>query len=130
MVLARELLRHYAKAELADVDSFGKHEGEDEFAENFEFVETEDQLRAIQELLYDLEKQKPMNRLLVGDVGFGKTEVAIRGAFRTAMNGKQVAILCPTTILVSQHYSVFKHRLDNYPVNIKTLSRFGTKRER
>lgn len=128
-ILARELLRHYALAEITKSESFIKQEWEEEFASSFEFEETSDQKRAINELLADLEEEKPMNRILVGDVGFGKTEVAIRGAFRTVLNGKQVAVLCPTTILVSQHFSVFKHRMSKYPVRIATLSRFGTRKE-
>jgi len=128
-ILARDLLRHYAEAELAEGDRYQEHEWEDKFAHEFEFEETEDQMSAIKDILLDLSSPKPMNRILVGDVGFGKTEVAIRGAFRTLLNGKQVAVLCPTTILVSQHYSVLKHRFRNYPVSIRALSRFGSKSE-
>lgn len=128
-ILAHDLLRHYAKAEVAKGISLPPHEWDEKFASEFEFCETEDQGRAINEILMDLEKTKPANRLLVGDVGFGKTEVAIRASFRTVMNNKQVAVLCPTTILVSQHYSVFKHRMRNYPIEIAALSRFGTRKE-
>lgn len=127
--LAKELLKHYAKSEIAGGTPFGKNEWEHQFANEFQFTETPDQKRAIDEILSDLEKERPMNRILVGDVGFGKTEVAIRAAFRAVMNGYQVAILCPTTILVSQHYSVFKLRIRNYPIQIATLSRFGTKQQ-
>ncbi len=127
--LARELLRHYAKGEIIRSDRLHSHEWEDKFSSEFEFDLTEDQKKATYEILADLESKKPMNRLLVGDVGFGKTEVAIRAAFRATLNDKQVAVLCPTTILVSQHYSVFKHRMRDYPFNIKALSRFGTKSE-
>ncbi|MDD3648035.1 MAG: CarD family transcriptional regulator, partial [Candidatus Dojkabacteria bacterium] len=128
-ILAKDLLRHYAESELAESDIYGEHEWEEKFSHEFEFEETEDQMSAINDILNDLASPKPMNRILVGDVGFGKTEVAIRGAFRTVLNGRQVAVLCPTTILVSQHYSVFKHRFRNYPINIKALSRFGSKAE-
>lgn len=128
VLLAKELLKHYAKFEIIKSDKFENHEWEDKFASEFEFPETEDQTQAINEINQDLKSKKPANRLLIGDVGFGKTEVAIRAAFKTVMNNKQVAVLCPTTILVSQHYSVFKHRMRNYPINIKTLSRFGTKK--
>ncbi|MBN2015865.1 DEAD/DEAH box helicase [Candidatus Dojkabacteria bacterium] len=129
ILIARQLLEHYAKSEIAQGDRLIKHEWEDKFASEFEFSETEDQKRVIDEILVDLSSKKPMNRLLVGDVGFGKTEVAIRAAFRTVLNDKQVAVLCPTTILVSQHYSVFKHRMRNYPIEIATLSRFGSRKE-
>lgn len=129
VLLAKELLIHYAKSEITKGFCLKKHEWEDKFACEFEFEETDDQKRAITEILTELENDKPANRLLVGDVGFGKTEVAIRAAFRTVTNNKQVAVLCPTTILVSQHYSVFKHRMRNYPIEIATLSRFGTKAE-
>lgn len=127
--LARDLLHHYAKVEITKGISLLPHEWEDKFASEFEFQETNDQKLAINDCLADLESYKPMNRLLVGDVGFGKTEVAIRAAFRAVLNSKQVAVLCPTTILVSQHYSVFKHRMKKYPIRIATLSRFGTRKE-
>lgn len=126
-LLAKELLSHYAKVEMTKAKPLLPHEWEDKLASEFEFDETPDQKRTIYEILLDLQRNKPMNRLLVGDVGFGKTEVAIRAAFRTVLNGYQVALLCPTTILVSQHFSVFKHRMKNYPVVIKTLSRFSSK---
>ena len=127
VLIAKELIQHYAKIEVAEGISLHKHEWEEKCASEFEFDETEDQKRAISEILADLSSKRPSNRLLVGDVGFGKTEVAIRAAFRSVMNGKQVAVLCPTTILVSQHYSVFKHRMRNYPIQIATLSRFGSR---
>lgn len=127
--IAKELLQHYAKVEMAKGMNMQTHEWEENFAGEFEFEETNDQKQAISEILNDMQKKTPMNRLLVGDVGFGKTEVAIRAAFRAVMNGYQVAVLCPTTILVSQHYSVFSHRMQNFPIQIATLSRFGTKRE-
>jgi len=125
-IIAKELIKLYAQSELAKGFSHKKHEWEDELASTFEFEETEDQKKAINEILADMEEKKVMNRLLVGDVGFGKTEVAIRAAFRSFVNNKQTIILCPTTILVSQHFSVFKHRLKNFPITIETLSRFNT----
>ena len=100
-----------------------------EFEENFEFEETEDQARAIKEVLRDMQGNKPMDRLICGDVGFGKTEVAIRAAFKAAMDGKQVALIAPTTILVDQHYQNFKKRFDKYPVKIAHISRFVKKNE-
>ena len=100
-----------------------------EFEENFEFEETEDQARAIKEVLRDMQSSKPMDRLICGDVGFGKTEVAIRAAFKAAMDGKQVALMAPTTILVDQHYRNFKKRFDKYPVKIAHISRFVKKNE-
>ena len=88
-----------------------------------------DQLRAIEEIKKDMEKPRPMDRLLCGDVGYGKTEVAIRAAFKAAMEGKQVAVLVPTTILAQQHYETFRERFSGYPFNIKVLSRFRTRKE-
>lgn len=95
-----------------------------EFEASFGFEETPDQARAIQDVLRDMEKPEPMDRLICGDVGFGKTEVAMRAAFRAAMEGRQVTLLCPTTILAEQHFQTFKARLANFPVNVAMLSRF------
>ena len=128
-IVAAELVKHYAKAEVAKAYSYSTHEWEDLFASKFEFNETEDQKKAIDEVLNDMEKSKAMNRLLVGDVGFGKTEVALRAAFKAMVNGKQVAVLCPTTVLVSQHHSVFKHRIEDFPLEVESLSRFNSKSE-
>ena len=100
-----------------------------EFEENFEFEETDDQAKAIKEVLRDMQSNNPMDRLICGDVGFGKTEVAIRAAFKAAMDGKQVALIAPTTILVDQHYQNFKKRFDKYPVKIAHISRFVKKNE-
>lgn len=96
---------------------------------SFPFEETPDQLKALSEVKADMEVYQPMERLVCGDVGYGKTEVAIRAAFKAVMDGKQVAILAPTTILVQQHYDTFKERMNAFPVNIDMLSRFRTKRE-
>ena len=95
-----------------------------EFEASFGFEETPDQAKAIQDVLLDMEKPEPMDRLVCGDVGFGKTEVAMRASFRAALEGRQVALLCPTTILAEQHFQTFKARLANFPVNVAMLSRF------
>ena len=100
-----------------------------EFESSFLYEETADQLRAITEAKHDLEIPKPMDRLVCGDVGFGKTEVAIRAAFKCVMGGKQVAILVPTTVLAQQHYNTFRERMADYPVRVELLSRYRTKKE-
>ena len=101
----------------------------EEFAARFPYEETEDQLAAIEAVLTDMGSGRPMDRLLCGDVGFGKTEVALRAAFVAAMSGKQVALLAPTTLLVRQHYRVFAQRFEGLPVRVATLSRFVTAKE-
>ena len=100
-----------------------------EFEATFRFQETEDQLRSIQEIKKDMEKERPMDRLLCGDVGYGKTEVAIRAAFKAIADGKQVAILVPTTILAQQHYQTMLERFQDYPVKMGLLSRFRTRKQ-
>ena len=100
-----------------------------EFESSFIYEETPDQITAIAETKADQERPKPMDRLICGDVGFGKTEVAIRAAFKCVMDGKQVAILVPTTVLAQQHFNVFRERMADYPVRIELLSRFRTRRE-
>jgi transcription-repair coupling factor (superfamily II helicase) len=100
-----------------------------EFESAFIYEETRDQITAIAETKADLERPKPMDRLICGDVGFGKTEVAIRAAFKAVMDGKQVAILVPTTVLAQQHFNNFRERMADYPVRVELLSRFRTKRE-
>ena len=100
-----------------------------EFEESFEFEETDDQAKAIKEVLSDMHGNKPMDRLICGDVGFGKTEVAVRAAFKAAMDGKQVVLLAPTTLLVDQHYNNFKKRFEKYPVKVACISRFIKKNE-
>ena len=100
-----------------------------EFESSFPFTETPDQLRAIVDTKNDLEQTRPMDRLVCGDVGFGKTEVAIRAAFKTVMSGRQVAVLVPTTVLAQQHLNTFRERMAGYPVAIDMLSRFRTHRE-
>ncbi|MDL2266719.1 transcription-repair coupling factor [Desulfovibrio sp. OttesenSCG-928-G15] len=98
-----------------------------EFEASFGFEETPDQAKAIEDVLGDMEKPEPMDRLVCGDVGFGKTEVALRAAFRAALEGRQVALLCPTTVLAEQHYQTFRSRLAGFPVNIGMMSRFVSK---
>ncbi|MBI3880003.1 MAG: transcription-repair coupling factor [Verrucomicrobia bacterium] len=100
-----------------------------EFEGSFLYEETPDQWKAIRETKADLERARPMDRLICGDVGFGKTEVAIRAAFKAVMSGKQVAILVPTTVLAQQHYNTFRERMADYPVRIEMLSRYRTRRE-
>ncbi len=100
-----------------------------EFEATFGFEETPDQAKAIQDVLDDMEKSQPMDRLVCGDVGFGKTEVALRAAFRAAAEGRQVALLCPTTVLAEQHYQTFRQRLAGFPVNVGLLSRFVAKKK-
>ncbi len=125
---AKELLEVYSRRAQAEgfvfsPDSAWQHEMEAGFA----FVETEDQLRVIQEVKADMRSSKPMDRLICGDVGFGKTEVALRAAFKAVQDGAQVAVLAPTTVLTQQHYDNFKARLAAFPVVIEMLSRFRTK---
>ncbi len=100
-----------------------------EFEEAFPYEETPDQIKAVEDVKADMESEKPMERLICGDVGFGKTEVAMRAAFKAVMDGKQVAVLVPTTVLAEQHYETFTERFKDYPVNIEVLSRFKSKKE-
>lgn len=100
-----------------------------EFEATFDYEETSDQIKAIEDVMQDMSQTKPMDRLICGDVGFGKTEVAIRAAYRAVMDGKQVAMLVPTTVLAQQHYQTFRERFKNYPVAIEMLSRFRSRLE-
>ena len=126
--VAQELIELYAKREHARGYMFSKDtEWQREFEDSFEYVETDDQLRSIEEVKKDMEAEKPMDRLLCGDVGYGKTEVAIRAAFKACMDQKQVAYLVPTTILANQQYEAFKERMEKYPVRIEVLNRFVSK---
>lgn len=125
--IAGDLVEMYAYRKVAK--GFAYHPVSEmyrEFEASFGFEETPDQARAIQDVLNDMEKPEPMDRLVCGDVGFGKTEVAMRASFRAALEGRQVALLCPTTILAEQHFQTFKSRLANFPVNVAMLSRFVT----
>ncbi|MDH5717444.1 MAG: transcription-repair coupling factor [Spirochaetia bacterium] len=125
--LAVELLEIYAKREKARGIVFPKDSRfQEEFEAGFPYEETDDQISSINEVKKDMESEKPMDRLICGDVGFGKTEVAIRAAFKAVIAGKQAAVLCPTTILAFQHYNTFKDRFLGYPVEIDFLSRFKT----
>ena len=128
--MADELLRLYAERQAVPGVALGPPDDDyAAFEATFPFDETPDQARAIGEVLADLEKPRPMDRLVCGDVGFGKTEVAMRAAFRVASSGRQVAVLCPTTVLAQQHYFSFEARLRGYPMRVGCLSRFQTKEE-
>ena len=128
--MADELLRLYAERQAQPGDAIEPATDDYRaFEATFPFDETDDQARAIEDVNKDLETPRPMDRLVCGDVGFGKTEVAIRAAFRVAMAGKQVAVLCPTTVLAQQHFRVFEARMRDYPISIRALSRFQGKKE-
>lgn len=128
--LARELVALYSARQQAVGYSFSPDtEWQKSFEEAFPYEETEDQLRSIAEVKMDMESTRPMDRLLCGDVGYGKTEVALRAAFKAVMESKQVAFLAPTTVLVMQHFNTFKTRMEKYPISIAQLSRFQTKKE-
>lgn len=128
--IAAELLEIYAAREVASGHAFSPDTSwQQELEVSFPYVETEDQLRAIEQVKTDMEKAKPMDRLICGDVGYGKTEVALRAAFKAAVEGKQVAVLVPTTVLAQQHYQTFIERLKPYPVFVEMLSRFRSRRE-
>ncbi|MFQ5480919.1 MAG: transcription-repair coupling factor [Thermodesulfobacteriota bacterium] len=128
--MAGELLKLYAARQVAPGFAFSAPEATfREMEAGFEYEETPDQARAIEECLSDMMKPSPMDRLVCGDVGYGKTEVAIRAAFKAVLDGKQVAILVPTTVLAQQHYITFTRRLGAYPVNVEVISRFRTKKE-
>ena len=128
--VARELLELYAARELAPGHAFSPDTPwQAELEAAFPYVETPDQARAIAEVKADMEKPRPMDRLICGDVGYGKTEVALRAAFKAVMDGKQVAVLVPTTVLAQQHYTTFRHRLAPFPVVVEHLSRFRTPAE-
>lgn len=127
--VATELIELYAKRDKIEGYSFSKDTPwQKEFEDKFPYQETEDQLRCIEEVKKDMESPKPMDRLLCGDVGYGKTEVAIRAAFKAAADGKQVAYLAPTTVLAEQQYQEFKERMKDYPIKVEILNRFKTKK--
>jgi transcription-repair coupling factor (superfamily II helicase) len=128
--MAEELLRLYAERQLAEGHAFsGDSNWQREFDDAFEYTETDDQLTAILEIKRDMERTQPMDRLLCGDVGYGKTEVAMRAAFKALGDGKQVAVLAPTTVLCFQHYETFKSRFAPFPVRVEMLSRFRSAKE-
>jgi transcription-repair coupling factor (superfamily II helicase) len=126
---AKELLKIYAKREIVTRSPYLKSEMAKCLRETFPFEETPDQERAIEDIERDLEKEKPMDRLICGDVGFGKTEVALRAMVRVVESGYQAAMLCPTTVLANQHYQNFKKRLKDLPIEIGILTRIQTKKE-
>ena len=128
--VARELIELYAKREKAQGYAFSKDTPwQTQFEASFPYQETDDQLRCIEEVKKDMEQIKPMDRLLCGDVGYGKTEVAIRAAFKAVMDGKQVAYLAPTTVLAEQQYKEFYERMSNFAVKVEVLNRFKTKKQ-
>jgi transcription-repair coupling factor (superfamily II helicase) len=128
--VAKDLLELYAKRETAPGHVFGQDTvWQAELEASFPYVETDDQLRAIREVKADMERARPMDRLICGDVGYGKTEVALRAAFKAVMDGSQVAVLVPTTVLAQQHFHTFQSRLAPYPVQVEMLSRFRTPAE-
>ncbi|GAA4722301.1 transcription-repair coupling factor [Brevibacillus fulvus] len=128
--IAEDLIKLYAAREAAKGHAFSPDTLEQrEFEAMFPYQETPDQLRAINEVKADMERERPMDRLVCGDVGYGKTEVAIRAAFKSVMDGKQVALLVPTTILAQQHYETFVERFADYPIRVEVLSRFRSRKE-
>ncbi len=128
--VAKELIELYAKREKAKGYAFPKDSPwQNQFEDSFPYQETDDQLRCIDEVKKDMENDKPMDRLLCGDVGYGKTEVAIRAAFKAVMGGKQVAYLAPTTVLAEQQYKEFKDRMNEFGVKVEVLNRFRTPKQ-
>jgi transcription-repair coupling factor (superfamily II helicase) len=129
--MAEELLKLYAQRKAAVGTAFSPDNNmQREFEDAFDYNETDDQLSAIRDIKADMESTQPMDRLLCGDVGYGKTEVAMRAAFKAVQDGKQVAVLTPTTVLCFQHFESFKKRFSKFPVNIEMLSRFRTAKEK
>lgn len=128
--MTAELLKLYAQREAAQGTPFSLDNNmQREFEDAFDFNETDDQLNAIADIKTDMESTRPMDRLLCGDVGYGKTEVAMRAAFKAVQDSKQVAVLTPTTVLSFQHFESFKRRFANFPVNVEMISRFRTAKE-
>ena len=128
--VAQELIQLYAKREKAKGYAFSKDTPwQTQFEDSFPYQETDDQLRCIDEVKKDMETDKPMDRLLCGDVGYGKTEVAIRATFKAVMDGKQVAYLAPTTVLAEQQYKEFRDRMSGFAVKVEVLNRFKTKKQ-
>ncbi|MDO8755219.1 MAG: CarD family transcriptional regulator, partial [Anaerolineales bacterium] len=128
--VAEDLLDLYARRQVVQGFAFASDtQWQKELEDSFPYVETEDQKRAIGDIKRDMERARPMDRLLCGDVGYGKTEVALRAAFKAVMSGKQAAVLVPTTVLAQQHFDTFSQRLAAYPIKVEMLSRFRTPRE-
>src|SRR5690606_35920038 len=120
--MAEKLLTLYAEREAAEGYGFSPDTvWQQEFEDRFQYQETPDQWQAIQDVKADMERPRPMDRLLCGDVGYGKTEVALRAAFKAVMDGKQVVVLVPTTILAQQHHRTFSERFSGYPINVRVL---------
>ena len=129
--VAKELIELYARREKARGYKFSKDtEWQKQFEDAFPYTETDDQLRCIEEVKKDMENEKPMDRLLCGDVGYGKTEVAIRAAFKAVMDQKQVVYLAPTTVLAKQQYETFKSRMKDFPIKVEVLNRFRTTKDK
>ena len=128
--VAGEMLELYAKRQVAEGYAFSPDTPwQHELEASFPYIETEDQLQALAEIKEDMEESQPMDRLLCGDVGYGKTEVTLRAAFKAVMDGKQVAVLVPTTVLAQQHFDTFRERLSTFPVEVEMLSRFRTQKQ-
>jgi transcription-repair coupling factor (superfamily II helicase) len=128
--MAGDLLKLYAERRVKTGFAFSPSDSlYNDFEASFPYEETPDQLRAIDDILEDMESDRPMDRLVCGDVGYGKTEVSIRGAFKAVNDGKQVAVVVPTTILAEQHMHTFRERFKDYPVTVESLSRFRTRKE-
>ena len=128
--IAKDLIELYARRQKIQGYAFSKDSPwQGQFEGDFPYIETDDQLRCIEEVKQDMELPKPMDRLLCGDVGYGKTEVAIRAAFKACMDQKQVAYLVPTTVLANQQYESFKERMKEFPIRVELLNRFRTKKE-
>ncbi len=128
--MTEDLIKLYAERESHKGHAFAPDTPwQQEFEDAFEYDETPDQERAIRDTKADMEQARPMDRLICGDVGYGKTEVALRAAFKAVMEGKQVALLAPTTVLVQQHYNVFRERLADYPIRVEMLNRFRTPKQ-
>ena len=128
--MADELLKLYAQRKAAQGHAFpADNEFQREFEDAFDYNETEDQISAIADIKRDMESTLPMDRLLVGDVGYGKTEVAMRAAFKAVQDGRQVAVLTPTTVLSFQHFETFKSRFKQFPITVEMISRFRSPKE-
>ncbi|MGE4571156.1 MAG: transcription-repair coupling factor [Candidatus Izemoplasmatales bacterium] len=128
--IADQLIDLYSRREKSQGFSYENFPDlENEFSETFEYIETQDQVKTIEEVFKDMNKTTPMDRLICGDVGFGKTEVALRAAFKAVLNKKQVSYLAPTTVLSKQHYETFKNRMTDFGINVKLINRFISSKE-
>src|SRR3954464_2126830 len=128
--IAAQLIRLYAARQASHGHAFGPDTPwQRELEDAFPYTETPDQLAAIEDVKTDMERPVPMDRLICGDVGYGKTEIAVRAAFKAVQDGKQVALLVPTTLLAQQHYNTFTERVGQFPLDIRQLSRFQTAKE-